>query len=1246
MPNRSVFVDLIARTNGYLAPVKAAAKATDDFAHAADQAVRSGAKGWDDLARGVGVAGAGILAGVGLAVKSFIEFDKQMSAVGAASNATASQMQQLRASALQAGKDTKFSATEAAAGQEALAKAGVGVADIVGGALTGALNLAAAGNLDVAGSAEVAASAMTTFGLKGTDVSHIADLLAAAAGKAQGEVSDMAFALRQSSAVAAQMGLSVEQTTGALAMFASAGLTGSDAGTSFKQMLLSLIPNSARAADAMEKYGLSFFTANGELKSFTDIAGELQQGLGNLTQEQQASALKTIFGADAYRVAAVAMKGGAAGAEEWAGKVNDAGYAAEQAAKKMDNLAGDWEKLTGSLETALIQSGSGANGALRGLTQAAEGAVNQFAGLPGVVQQSAMWMAAGTGAAVTAAGAYGMLAPKVQEARDALDALGPSGQRANKAMVGAGKAAGAAVGILLVSEAAQGLVDSFKQAPPPVEKLTASLLEFQRAGQATGAAAQVLGSDLDALKSAGALADDGLWSKAQRGLASWSGQIGVAGGVASMFGVRLDELSGSADLVDQSLAQMQASGRGREAEAVITQLGVSAERASALFPKYTDAIMESDRASRGAFAPTDALAGRTDDLASASQAAEEAVKGYVEALKGITATGSVMEATIAYEQALSEAEKAARGMNGATKNQRTEFDLTAKSGQEAASTLLNLASKGRDLASAALQVRSDTEDMNASLRSSRKAFIATAVDLGLTRKAAGMLATQLGLLPVAKSTDVTVPGAKKSAEDVGELRRQIRELTGKIVAAKANGASESSKEVKALRAQLAALHGKVVDVFLNTYKRNFVSTVNNGVRGGSGNTLGGVLPGKARGGINTFAAGGIAELAGPGTLYQWAEPETGGEAFIPRRGDKQRSRAIASTVVEDWLGGKVMWPMARGGITSFADGGTTVPLSDFMSRYTPTKFSTATDVTKASRSRANAADSLRIAERRLYDDRRRHASSSKIAADEAAIARARRSLATATEKLVTVQASYKLSKGAPVDRFRSALDIGVKNTGTFLANLQKLADRGFRDMALRLLDMGGPEAEAIAAGAVKLSDSSLRATSAKLDTAAGQQAQLQYFGQISGARAAVRQGQSSFAALARATGSSDEDLAAALKLITGELSNTQAGVALLADMRRYGYAAGGIAPPGTAYRYAEPSTGGEALVPRFGGGQSARAVLSTAAGWYGMQLASTTARPQVTVDGGNTYQIQTVPHNPQQLVRELETAKRWRSGRH
>jgi TP901 family phage tail tape measure protein len=156
----------------------------------------------DALSDRAGVMGLGLAAGFGYAVKAAADFDKQMSAVSAATHANTQDMAALRAAALQAGKDTAYSATEAAQGITELSKAGVSTADVLGGGLKGALSLAAAGQMDVGEAAETAASAMTQFKLSGNQVPHVADLLAAAAGKAQGSVHDMGMALNQAGLVA------------------------------------------------------------------------------------------------------------------------------------------------------------------------------------------------------------------------------------------------------------------------------------------------------------------------------------------------------------------------------------------------------------------------------------------------------------------------------------------------------------------------------------------------------------------------------------------------------------------------------------------------------------------------------------------------------------------------------------------------------------------------------------------------------------------------------------------------------------------------------------------------------------------------------------------------------------------------------------------------------------------------------------------------------------------------------------
>lgn len=336
----------------------------------------------DHISTGAALGGAALTAGFGYAVKQYADFDKAMSAVQAATHETAGNMEKLRTAAMKAGADTKYSGSEAANGIEELAKAGVETKDILSGGLDGALSLAAAGNIEVGEAAELAATAMTQFGLKGSDIGHVADLLAAGAGKAQGSVGDLGYALKQSGLVAAQTGLSIEETTGTLAAFASAGLVGSDAGTSFKVMLQKLQNPSKEAAGLMQEYGISLYDTEGKFKGITAVAGDLKRGLQNLTPAQRDAALATIFGSDAVRAANVLYTQGQEGIQGWIDKTNDAGYAASTAAIQQNNLAGDIEKLGGAIDTIILSSSGGLSDFFRGLVQMATGLLDFMGKLP------------------------------------------------------------------------------------------------------------------------------------------------------------------------------------------------------------------------------------------------------------------------------------------------------------------------------------------------------------------------------------------------------------------------------------------------------------------------------------------------------------------------------------------------------------------------------------------------------------------------------------------------------------------------------------------------------------------------------------------------------------------------------------------------------------------------------------------------------------------------------------------------
>jgi TP901 family phage tail tape measure protein len=407
------------------------------------------------------MVGGALVAAFGAAEYATLGFDKQMSAVGAASGATGKDLAGLRDAAIAAGQATVFGAQDAARAEEELAKAGVSVKDVLSGGLIGSLNLATAGSLDLGRAAEIAASTMTQFKLAGKDIPHIADLLAAGAGKAQGSVEDLGLAMKYVGPTASQMGVSLEETTGTLAELASNGIMADSAGTGLRGVLTALTGPSAKAAGTMKDLGINVYDAHGKFVGFRGVAEQLHRSLSGLSAQQRDVALAAIFGNEQISVARILYAGGAQAVDDWTAKVNDSGYAARFAAARMDNLAGDLEQLKGSLETALIKGGTGATGVLRGLAQAATGAVNAFSDLPGPVQTGVSATLALVGGTLLAAGAYGTFVPKLRTARQEMEKAGKAGMAASRGIGMLGNLGVAVAGIGAVYEGLHALSNQF-----------------------------------------------------------------------------------------------------------------------------------------------------------------------------------------------------------------------------------------------------------------------------------------------------------------------------------------------------------------------------------------------------------------------------------------------------------------------------------------------------------------------------------------------------------------------------------------------------------------------------------------------------------------------------------------------------------------------------------------------------------------------------------------------------------------
>ena len=413
--NRNITVRLLADTSNFTAGM---AKVSGESQKAATTMEAAGGK-TKLITTGVAAAGVAATALGVAAIKMAADFDASMSTVQANTGASADEMAQLRQAAIDAGADTIYSATESADAINELGKAGLSTSDILSGGLSGALNLAASDGMEVGQAAEYMSSAMAQFNLTGADATHIADLLAAGAGEALGNVSDFGEALNNVGSTANKFGLSIDTTVGTLAAFAHQGIIGAEAGTQLRSVLLALTNQTEKQRKATEEYGITLYDAQGNFVGMSSLAGQLKEKLGGLTQEQRNSAMATMFGSYAIQGANVLYAEGASGIDEWTKKVSQSGYAADLAAKKNDNLKGDLENLSGSFESLMISLGEGGQGPLRSLVQTIDTLVDAFSQLPAPVQQGIVLMTALAGGFTALHSAMGPLnASSSQTARN------------------------------------------------------------------------------------------------------------------------------------------------------------------------------------------------------------------------------------------------------------------------------------------------------------------------------------------------------------------------------------------------------------------------------------------------------------------------------------------------------------------------------------------------------------------------------------------------------------------------------------------------------------------------------------------------------------------------------------------------------------------------------------------------------------------------------------------------------------
>ncbi|MFJ2007413.1 phage tail tape measure protein [Streptomyces chartreusis] len=1099
MPTRTVTVRLVADVNQYTRGMRRAARDTSQLA-------------------GAGAAvGTAMVAGFAVAAASAAKFDKALSNVRAVTGASAGEMAKLRAAALEAGKTTSYTATEAANAEAELARAGVKVADITGGALKGALALAASGQVDLTEAAVVSAQAMNTFGLAGKDVTHVADLLAAGANKSAADVHGLGMSLRMGGLLAHQTGLSIEDTVGTLAAFADHALIGSDAGTSLKVMLQRLVPQSKEAAGMMDQIGFSAYDSTGRFVGLEELARRMKTSFSKLTPEARNAAMATIFGADAVRSATIMYELGAEGINKYVNSVNDQGAAGRMASVQTDNLIGDLERLRGALEVALIEGGSAANGSLRSMTHWITNLVNAYNDLPPGLQHAiTLFTGIGGATALVAAGVL-LLIPRIHQTTTSLAAMGVTAASARTALGVLGKVGAVVAAMQMLSIATQTVRDHMKDAPPSASKMANSLVDLGKNGKVGGEALKTLGKDLDGFGEAVKRVAHPDWESRTTDIVN-SLTLDLTKGMMEAQ-IPLDDAHDKIKAVDQALAELVSGGSVDTASAAFERLaaaagkdGTSKEKLLTLMPQYTDGMAALDTQNKTAAESQKALAGAADLTSDELQDQRTEAEKLADALNTLNGINiSATEREISFRKSVAD-------LSDAVNENGRSLDITTEKGQAVKGAFLDAAKAAMEHAQAVGEQTQSQEQGQAVLEK----------DIGVLRKQMEALGFSKDAIDSLTSAYLQVPGVvpTKVEAKTTQAMKDLEAVKAKVASTKGRSftmsalTKEARTALEGLGFKIKGTKGKAVTVTVPTgTPKSQVDAIQAAINGLSGRTLGvGVytteyyqrvaagdnvpplLRKRAHGGIVGYAGGGMPQVIpfggpvkGPGTGTSDSIPAliSNGEYVI--KADAVRKYGVA--MFDRLNAGR----FASGGLAGFTYtptgaavlGGPSNAKQRYDQEIEDLKKAWA-DLNKALADQRKAADKLKDAEKDLARVRKRKhtrkqledaqdrvgkARSEKKKADST-VSKERKDVAAANKEL-GFSSGAKAPKAFSLKAYQTQLNESVADTEKWRKNLARIGQRGGKELKVMLEGMG-EEGYALVNALAGASDKQFKSIVAKL----------------------------------------------------------------------------------------------------------------------------------------------------------------------
>ena len=232
-------------------------------------------------------------------------FESQMKTVATIAGSVGTEFDQLVAKARELGAATTFSASQVGQAMQYMAMAGWSTQEMLDG-VQSTLNLAKIGATDLGTASDILTDDLTALGMQANQAGDFADKLAATITRSNTDVVLFGESMKQTGAIAGALGASMTDLSTSIGLMANAGIKGSKAGMSLKNMLSNMANPTDQQDRALQELGLTADKTGSYLKTTADGCTDLEatvkalrEGTENMTRSQKAALIATVAGKNA-----------------------------------------------------------------------------------------------------------------------------------------------------------------------------------------------------------------------------------------------------------------------------------------------------------------------------------------------------------------------------------------------------------------------------------------------------------------------------------------------------------------------------------------------------------------------------------------------------------------------------------------------------------------------------------------------------------------------------------------------------------------------------------------------------------------------------------------------------------------------------------------------------------------------------------------------------------------------------------